>query len=384
MKHLSLTYSPNPFFSSPPTTALTNLFRNILPKEILLGLEKVSYFNMLLGYGDSIQHNTDLFQYISTENIDQLKNDSNTLLFFDSTFEGYGIPDKMVAKSLESSCRSHGVNPKKVFIFSGNLLKVDSIVNIIPTYLIHLSFKQFYDMLKLKDSQHDCNENYDKIILSLSRRNRFERVLAQFMLYKSPLNNDCVMSQDRLANDFSISHRDLARMNYTSEDFLDFKNNLPIIADDDNFNINLPFDPLIELHSKTLFSIVNETLISNYGNTSLFFSEKILKPILNYQPMLVYGQPGANKNLALLGFKNYESYFDISFDDEPDDILRYKKLLASATDTVNYLKSLTRDNQIEWRYKNTELLQFNYNQLRYLVALEEQMKKFIELVKQIL
>jgi hypothetical protein len=108
-----------------------------------------------------------------------------------------------------------------------------------------------------------------------------------------------------------------------------------------------------------VFSIVNETLISSYNNTSLFFSEKLLKPIINYQPMIIYGQPGINRKIQMLGFKTYEDYFDLSFDDEPNDVLRYKKLLESVESTVKHLRSVSRDEQIAWRFKELELLIYN-------------------------
>jgi hypothetical protein len=108
-----------------------------------------------------------------------------------------------------------------------------------------------------------------------------------------------------------------------------------------------------------VFSIVNETLISSYNNTSLFFSEKLLKPIINYQPMIIYGQPGINRKIQMLGFKTYEQYFDLSFDEEEDDVLRYKKLLASIESTVTHLRSMPRDEQIDWRFKQLDLLEYN-------------------------
>ena len=75
--------------------------------------------------------------------------------------------------------------------------------------------------------------------------------------------------------------------------------------------------------------------------------------------MIIYGQLGINRKIQMLGFKTYEQYFDLSFDDEPDDVLRYKKLLTSVKDTADYLQSLSRDKQIEWRFKESELLIYN-------------------------
>jgi hypothetical protein len=183
--------------------------------------------------------------------------------------------------------------------------------------------------------------------------------VAHFALWKSQLKQDSIISQDTLNTAATISTDTLKTLELTVDDWQEFKNALPLLADGNNFYINAPFDHLPSLHSKTVFSIVNETLISNYNNTSLFFSEKLLKPIINYQPMVIYGQQGINRKIQMLGFKTYEDYFDLSFDDEPNDVLRYKKLLESVENTVKYLRSLSRDEQIAWRFKESELLIYN-------------------------
>jgi hypothetical protein len=178
-------------------------------------------------------------------------------------------------------------------------------------------------------------------------------------LWNSQLRQDSIISQANVNSTATISTDILEKLNLNSTDWQEFKDSLPLLADGNNFHINAPFDHLPDLHSKTVFSIVNETLISNYKNTSLFFSEKLLKPIINYQPMVIYGQQGINRKIKMLGFKTYEDYFDLSFDDEPDDVLRYKKLLASIEHTVKHLRSLSRDEQIAWRFKQLKLLIYN-------------------------
>jgi hypothetical protein len=118
-----------------------------------------------------------------------------------------------------------------------------------------------------------------------------------------------------------------------------------------------------------------------FFSKSLFYSEKFLKPIINFQPMLIYGQPGINKNMHVLGFKSYESYFNLDFDDEPDDIIRYKKLLISATETVKQLQAMTRDQQIEWRFHQAELLEFNFHNVLHTHHVYTQVEKFLALVR---
>lgn len=385
MKHVNISIDHNPYFSSPEVTALIAMFNIQIPKNMLTGLENIHYFNLLLGYTDIILNSTDLFQFLNDENINQLRNDSNTMLFFDCTFEGFGKQDLVIAQCLENNAVKYGINPKKIFFFTGNLQHINANINVIPTYILHQSFVTSEIKFSLNESRALCEKNLNKQVLSLSRRNRSHRVMAHFMLFKSKIFHNCLISQDRLEPEFDkIDPTIVAKMNCNYDDFMHYRNSLPMLVDGNVFHINSPFDPLIEVHSKTVFSIVNETHASNYDDTSLFFSEKILKPMINFQPMLIYGQPGINKKLNILGFKSYESYFDLSFDDEPDDIYRYQKLLISACEAVSYLESLSKEQQVEWRYKNTELLQYNYNQVIYLDALEGQISKFINLVKQII
>ena len=96
--------------------------------------------------------------------------------------------------------------------------------------------------------------------------------------------------------------------------------------------------------------------------------------------MLIYGHQGINKKLSLLGFKNYESYFNLDFDDEPDDIIRYKKLLESAAAAVSMLKTLSREEQIEWRFTHSKLLKHNYNVFLENRHRKEQILKFENLL----
>lgn len=351
MKELNATITTNPYFWSPQgTTLLTPHFDDID--------RKINYIKLLLKYPVPSYDGVDLFQFIDNESLDQLRN-HKTVLTFDSIFEGFSPTISPIAKALYNSCVIHGINPKKIFYFTGNLIDNSAEINIIPMFALD----NYYDwkntlINSVKKARSKCCKNYGKIILSLSRRNRPHRVLAHCMLFNSPLVQHSIISQDVF--DYKISDRDLKKMEVTDIQCENFKNNLPLIADKNQFDVNDPFNALPELHSKTAFSIVNETLANNYNNTTLFFSEKFLKPIINFQPMLIYGHQGINKKLSLLGFKTYESYFNLDFDDETDDIIRYKKLLNSACDAANLLKSLSKEKQIEWRFNNVELLEYNY------------------------
>jgi hypothetical protein len=327
-------------------------------------------------------HDIDLFQFIDKESLDQLRNDK-TVLVFDSVFEGFSPNTTPIAKALYRSCTIHNINPKKIFYFTGNLIDDSAEINIIPIFILD-NYHDWKNTLvgSLKKIKVDCYKNYEKAILSLSRRNRSHRVFAHCMLFNSPLFQHSIISQDTV--DYDISNYNLKKMEITDVQYKNFKNNLPLIADKNQFDVNEPFNSLPELHSRTAFSIVNETLADNCDNTTLFFSEKFLKPIINFQPMLIYGHQGINKKLSLLGFKNYESYFNLDFDDEPDDIIRYKKLLISAEEAVRILETLSREDQIEWRFKHSKLLKHNYAIFLENVHAKKQIELFENLLSTII
>jgi hypothetical protein len=374
MQELKATIIPNPYFWSPQgTTLLTPHFDDID--------HKINYIKLLLKYPVPSYDGVDLFQFIDNESLDQLRN-HKTVLTFDSTFEGFSPAISPIAKALYNSCVIHSINPKKIFYFTGNLIDNSAEINIIPIFALDNYYDWKNTLIKsVKKARSNCCKNYEKIILSLSRRNRSHRVLAHCMLFNSPLVEHSIISQDVF--DYRISDRDLKKMEVTDLQCENFKNNLPLIADANQFDVNDPFNALPELHSKTAFSIVNETLANNYNNTTLFFSEKFLKPIINFHPMPIYGDQGINKKLSLLGFKTYDSYFDLDFDDEPDDIIRYKKLLNSASDAVALLKSISKENQIEWRFNNVELLKYNYEVFLENKQRKEQMLNFKKLLNDI-
>jgi hypothetical protein len=358
MQKLKINLEDNPFFSSPEITNLTNYLCFKDYQQLFDQHTNINFISLLLGYEQKITATTDLFKFIDSESIDQLRN-GRCILIFDATFEGYGDTELPLKTCLCYNAFLYNIDPAKIFLFTGNFLDTDNSINIIPIFILDAGWDYSVGPRNVNQSQIECFKNLEKIILSLSRRNRFSRVVAHFALWKSQLKQDSIMSQDTVNNTATISTDILEKLDLTIDDWQAFKNALPLLADGNNFHINAPFDHLPDLHSKTVFSIVNETLISNYNNASLFFSEKLLKPIINYQPMIIYGQPGINRKIQMLGFKTYEDYFDLGFDDEPNDVLRYKKLLESVESTVKHLRSLSRDEQIAWRFKELELLIYN-------------------------
>jgi len=353
MPRINIKIQPNEFY----TTNTQSVLLDILSRH---NISNADYGYIFLGYPNWHQSDIDLFQYLEKDFINSLCN-NKTCLVVDYTYEGFSRIECPIIKILEDNCVKYNINPKKIFYFSGNLRDASDLINVIPIFLLDhdSNFKNL--VLDIEKIKKDCADNLnDKIILSLSRRNRYYRVLAHAMLFNSSLRDYALISQDTLEN-FRINDNILANIGYNKKLWKRFNKSLPLIADKNQFHINEPFNYLPELHQSTCFSIVNETLINDCNQTSLFFSEKILKPIINLQPMIIYGQPGINYGLKKLGYEPYDDYFDLSFDNEKDDILRYKKLLNSITPVVENLSNSDVNTKIEWRFKNLDKLRHNFN-----------------------
>jgi len=154
---------------------------------------------------------------------------------------------------------------------------------------------------------------------------------------------------------------------------------LPLVVDHNDFNNNWAINtPYRHIHDQTLFQIVNETLVDDKKETSLFYSEKTFRPVAFFQPMLIWGQQGCNKHLKEVGYKTYEDWFDLDFDDEPNPKERYTKLLKVVEDTCKKLDSMTQEQKVDWRFKNKEVLIHNFKIMTESSFSNEKLIKFLE------
>lgn len=361
-------------------TGLNNLQSDfgLMDSTVANSIKDVNYIMLSLGYPtNGWTEEVDVFQFLTSEALLLLQ--SGKLIFIlDGTFEGYSYDNYPIRKSLEKAADKNNINSKLIFFFTGNFKDYSSKINVIPIYNLDQEFVK--KCFRKKKTIHEIKQIFektisDKIFLSLSRRNRFHRVLANFIMFNSEIFSHGLISQDKISN-FYANRYALGKKEITYADVDNFKKSLPWIADHDNFSFNDPMNSLDELHLKTPFSLVNETLASSENNTSFFYSEKILKPIMMFQPMVIYGQPGINKNLSRLGYIDYSSYFDLSFDEEEDDVARFQQLLKSITPLVKNISAMNLQERVEWRFSHPDVLMHNYNNLLLRKNADEQINLF--------
>lgn len=115
------------------------------------------------------------------------------------------------------------------------------------------------------------------------------------------------------------------------------------VQNKESFKTNNTFKK--ELFLNSCINLVTET---SFFSNELFISEKILKPILNYQPFIVFGPHKYLSRLKKYGFKTFSDFWDESY----DDIENWRERLNKLMQLVEYLnnKSIEELNDI---YKST-------------------------------
>ena len=364
-------------------------------------LNDVLYLHGILTYGNWREKNVDIFRYLTPKQLKRLQK-NNMFFVFDAGYEGfspiYNIP---FFKILYNNCKKYSIDPGQIIFVSSNckdeqtMHEYSNKENLKPFCVF--SFLAFEGMLKqevehgynhqTKDiaySKKMCLERHsNKYLSSLSRINREYRTLGTFLLFNSSVRDKALISHDtkvRHAHEPHLFRKQYGLIEYTDAEVNKWINALPLIVDHDNFNVNwaIPSVPYRDIHHQTIFQIVNETLVDDDFGTSLFYSEKTFRPIANFQPMLIYGQVGCNHYLKEWGYKLYDDWFDLSFDLEPDPVLRYKKLLKTVIDASQKLDQMTREERVAWRYKNEDVLIHNFETIQESEVANEKMLTFLK------
>lgn len=77
-------------------------------------------------------------------------------------------------------------------------------------------------------------------------------------------------------------------------------------------------------HNDSFVNIVTESLIHP---SSIFFSEKLFKPIFCAQPFILLGNPNSLRKLKEYGFQTFDRWWDESYDTESDFTRRLEKVV---------------------------------------------------------
>jgi hypothetical protein len=104
------------------------------------------------------------------------------------------------------------------------------------------------------------------------------------------------------------------------------------------------------------FYIASETYVHGIYKS---LTEKIFKPLINFQPFIFLAFPGALNELRRLGFKTFSPFINEDYDNEQDLYKRIKMI----SDEISRLCSMSKEDLHNWYWSMEEILLHNHRHL---------------------
>ena len=111
---------------------------------------------------------------------------------------------------------------------------------------------------------------------------------------------------------------------------------------------------LFDESADSLLYLVTETVASE---RRLHITEKTFKPICLQMPFVIVGTHGSLAYLRSYGFKTFSDLWDESYDDEPNDQLRIKKI----AELLESLNDMTVEQRQDIHRRARDIVEHNYN-----------------------
>jgi len=141
--------------------------------------------------------------------------------------------------------------------------------------------------------------------------------------------------------------------------FLKNKDKFPLVLNitKDRYN---PTDITPDDHKyfrKSYFSVITETVyFENHKlDSSVFFSEKIWKPIVMNHPFILVARHKMLAKLKDLGYKTFHPFINESYDDIRDP----KERMIAIVEEIKRLSELSEDDMLEWQKGIKPIVEYN-------------------------
>ena len=340
--------------------------RNVPISELLRGTEKFFYEMETLGnieqaIGDSANpYHRSIFQNVSTEAKDAVRA-GRCAIIINASNEGHFVNRTRAFHEIHRQIELERFSPNSVIFFSSNLKVEQTYIdwanqNNLPEHrrIIVKALNLFEDMMSIDVGR---NRNFvraedaacatkTKHFLCLNRRGHEHRQIVVSQMLAMGLADTSLVS-------FSSPDDGMhSRINYRDwPDFPDLQNQVaqlnsqcPMILDTNDFQSNHASTHIIQPYIDSVFSIVTETLFRDCRNENTFFSEKIYKPIANFQPFLMTNFPGSLAMMREHGYRTFAPFVDESYDAEENDSKRMYLLVEE----IRRLGNIPLEELQEW------------------------------------
>jgi hypothetical protein len=231
---------------------------------------------------------------------------------------------------------------------------------------------------KIREKYFLCYNRYPKshralTVLSLYKNNNLDKGIVSFPNYGTSPLSFVDEKEDYLKKEhykYIFKSDDIIEEYEKYSDGLIKK--LPLRLDKDfdichsitHFNMNHYLD--------TYFTICTESHCSHReeSGNALAFTEKTLKPIMNFHPFILVANAGSLKQLKEYGFKTFEPFINESYDDIDNTGERFLAIEKE----INKLCSKPIEEIHEWYWSIEDILKHNYYHFYNEFALKERQR----------
>jgi hypothetical protein len=210
------------------------------------------------------------------------------------------------------------------------------------------------DIHKFLDSKSHKRSNY---FLMKSKQPRHHRM---FMLYNLEKNNVLGYGNwSYLGNHIGIpEHYGISDIdeNILSE----IRKKIPHNLKEESVNSNTRIDGWSDKDYSTYINSYFEICLETLGEGEyLSFTEKVFKPLINFQPFFLVSSCGSLSKLRELGFKTFSPFIDESYDNETNTFKRTEMI----ANEVKRLCNMSQEEIHTWYWNMQDILVHNHNHL---------------------
>jgi len=205
-------------------------------------------------------------------------------------------------------------------------------------------------------------DNQISLFNSLNRVLREHRIAMNSMLNYYNLVDNNKISQDKFPYHFweefnSVNYNQHPAFN--SYNIKNINSKLPLVLDISKFDVNQAQNFFSEIYLNTWLSVITETYYTERTSDTVFFSEKIFKPMRARHPFILVAPPFYLKELRKAGFKTFSDFWDESYDEITDNTKR----MDSICQLLTHLSTLSKDEWISLYHKMIPVLEHNMDTL---------------------
>lgn len=303
-------------------------------------------------------------------------------------FSGENHHDNLdVCKGVVDALGELGIPGNQVIYLSGK--HNEKSIRKTPAYVLHLPVFDYYMRKRYNDSVDRVkflqdNTQEKLFVCPMRRLNSLKTFRTRVLL--DMYDADCIQHG-------MISHMSMPenyRRFFTDDECKKLDSILPLWIDynmDDTHGSEILHDPY---KGKGYLSPYSDMMVNTYFHATVetwidqfFITEKTFRPMYHKMPVLILGGAGSNTKIKEYGYKTYEDWFDLSWDNEPDDDKRIKCYVKEIQRVCNLLKNMSVQERIDWSTNNLDVLEHNYNNMKQSDFIENQFAKLADYVNQL-